>query len=387
MALRRRFAFPSFSGSAWSISAVVGAILLFGFARPAAADCECGYSTVIDGDVQAFTDLIETDFAHLDNISTNTDWVRQAFNVTSEKDRGSYGEMYAIENMRTQPDPNGQVEDGQAKNGQPAGLDLTVKANIVAGMVPVSEIDTNRTDILYGSFRAGMKLTNVSGTCSAFFWYFNDTQEIDMEFLSKEYNASNNTYPVNLVLQSREAAEDGFDAQGTPTFLKVNLPFDPTADFHEYRIDFLPGSVYFYADSELLAEMDSDAVPTHAGHLVLQQWSNGNPLWSAGPPTEDAVTTVSYVKAYFNSSLPQRQQDWNLRCRDPSAPGAVCTIPDSTATNTTPAGWFFTSQNNMTNNQTVSGQKNSGRMTTAATVLWPVFAIVFAIVGWELNIW
>lgn len=208
-----------------------------------------------------------------------------------------------------------------------------------------------------------------------------------MEFLSKEYNSTNGSYPVNLVLQSREAAEDGFDAQGTPTFIKANLPFDPTDDFHEYRIDFLPGSVYFYADSELLAEMDSDAVPTHAGHLVLQQWSNGNPLWSGGPPAQDAVTTVSYVKAYFNSSSPQRQNDWALRCHDPSAPGAVCAIPDTTAKNTTPAGWFFTYQNNMTNNQTVSGQDNAGSVTSAVAILWPMFAVVFAVVGWELSIW
>ncbi|CAK7208090.1 hypothetical protein SEUCBS140593_000015 [Sporothrix eucalyptigena] len=366
---------------------MLGILLLTTLVRPILADCECGYSTVIDGDVQAFTDLIETDFAHLSNIATNTDWVRQAFNVTSEKDRGSYGEMYAVDNMQTQVDPNSHVEDGQAKNGQPAGLSLIVKSSLVGDMVPVSEIDSNRTDILYGSFRAGMKLTNVSGTCSAFFWYFNDTQEIDMEFLSKEYNATNSSYPVNLVLQSREAAEDGFDAQGTPTFIKAYLPFDPTADFHEYRIDFLPGSVYFYADSQLLAEMDSEAVPTHAGHLVLQQWSNGNPLWSGGPPTEDSVTTVSYVKAYFNSSLAQRQTDYALRCHDPDAPGAVCSIPQTTATNTTPAGWFFTYQNNMTNNQTVSGQNGSGRTASAAAVLWPMFTVVFVVVGWELGIW
>ncbi|CAK7243701.1 MAG: hypothetical protein STHCBS139747_005227 [Sporothrix thermara] len=207
-----------------------------------------------------------------------------------------------------------------------------------------------------------------------------------MEFLSKDYNASNSSYPVNLVLQSREAAEAGYNAQGTPTFVKAYLPFDPTADFHEYRIDFLPGSVFFYADSQLLAEMDSEAVPTHAGHLVLQQWSNGNPLWSGGPPKEDSITTVSYVKAYFNSSSPQRQNDWTLRCHDPSAPGAVCAIPQVTATNNSAADWFFTSQSNMTNNQTVSGQDNGGgRMASAATVYWPILAML--VVGWEVSVW
>jgi len=211
-----------------------------------------------------------------------------------------------------------------------------------------------------------------------------------MEFLSKDFDAANRRYPVNLVLQSREAAERGFDAQQTGNFVKALLPFDPTDGVHEYRIDFLPGRVRFYADDRLLAAMQGPAVPDRAGHLVLQHWSNGNPLWSAGPPPRDAVTTVAYVKAYFNSSAPRRHADWARRCPDAAAPAAVCRIPDSpprdappppppgeaggmraapsaTAANNgaqggkpslsaTPAAvWFFSGQNNMTNNQTISG--------------------------------
>ncbi|OAA64262.1 glycoside hydrolase, family 16 [Niveomyces insectorum RCEF 264] len=367
--------------------AVLGFVAAAGFARLAAADCECGYSATIDDDVQFFTDLIESDFAHLPDIATNTDWIRQAFNVTSTVDRGNYGEMYSVDNMRTQLSSGGKG-NGQASSGQSAGLELTVKADLVGGMVPVSEIDTNRTDIMYGTFRAGMKLTNVSGTCSAFFWYFNDTQEIDMEFLSKEYNATNSSYPVNLVLQSRQAAEQGYNALDTGNYVVAYLPFDPTEDFHEYRIDFLPYEVIFYADNEVLATMDSGAVPTHPGHLVLQQWSNGNPLWSGGPPAHDSITTVSYVKAYFNSSSPQRQKDWALRCHDPDAPNAICPIPEATTSNASPTGWFFTYQNNMTNNQTVSGRDTSaGARPFSGTLVWSVLAVAFAIVGWELDVW
>ncbi|CAK7269255.1 hypothetical protein SEPCBS119000_003476 [Sporothrix epigloea] len=370
------------------LTIVVSVCLLATLIQSVAADCECGYSTDIDGEVHVLTDLIETDFAHLADIATNTDWVRQAFNVTSDADRGSYGEMYATSNMQTVVAPKNDLDSGRAEDGQPAGLRLLVKSGLVGDMVPVSEIDSSRTDIMYGSFRAGIRLTNVTGTCSAFFWYYNDTQEIDMEFLSREYNASNRSYPVNLVLQSRAAAESGFNAQGTPTFVKARLPFDPTADFYEYRIDFLPGRVYFYAGGQLLAKMAGDAVPTHAGHLVLQQWSNGNPLWSGGPPDQDAVSTVSYVKAYFNSSSPQRQKDWTDRCRSPGAPGAVCAIPSVTATNTTASGWFFTDQKNMTNNQTVSGHKSGGEKTlSAATALWTVSVVAFMAFGWEFGVW
>ncbi len=153
-----------------AVLSTVGLTLLSAFAGLTAADCECGYSASIDGTPQVFTDLIETDFAHLSSISTNTDWIRQAFNITSDKARGSYGEMYAVENMRTATNANSKSEDGNSKNGLPAGLELTVKSSLINDMVPVAEIDSNRTDILYGTFRAGMKLTGVSGTCSAFFW-------------------------------------------------------------------------------------------------------------------------------------------------------------------------------------------------------------------------
>jgi hypothetical protein len=181
--------------------------------------------------------------------------------------------------------------------------------------------------------------------------YYNDTQEIDMEFLSREFDPSNNSYPVNLVLQSRAAAEAGYNAQETGNFRKVYLPFDPTSDFHEYRIDFLSDKVIFYADDRVLAEMGGAAVPDHSGHLILQHWSNGNPLWSGGPPEQDAVTTVSYVRAYFNSSMAGRQSGRADRCRDTSAPGAVCQIP-SLADVKNPS--FFSAVGNMTDNQTVS---------------------------------
>jgi len=136
---------------------------------PVLADCECGYATNIDDKSWAFTDLIETDFSRLADISTNTDWIRQAFNITSDKARGDYGEMFAVDNIYT--DISGQRSDiSKAVSGKAAGLQLSVGSRPVADMVPVSEIDSARTDILWGSFRASIKVTDTPGTCSAFFW-------------------------------------------------------------------------------------------------------------------------------------------------------------------------------------------------------------------------
>lgn len=220
-----------------------------------------------------------------------------------------------------------------------------------------------------------------------------------MEFLSKDFHTSNASYPVNLVLQSRAAAAAGFDASSTPTYQVAHLPFDPRADFHEYRMDFVPGRVLFLADGAVLAEMDSPAgVPSHAGHLALKQWSNGDPAWSGGPPAADAVMAVRYVKAYFNSSDAARQQAFAARCAD--AGGAqdgavVCDIPDVTPGNGSAAGWFFSGHENMTENQTVSsdsgisgGDESEGwRLARGGDgTAWVLVAASLAVGCWLLGV-
>lgn len=352
------------------------------------ADCECGYRvTIPSNDSTAppqqytVTDLLETNFANISDISKNTDWVRQEFNVSAQQARGPYGQMTAVDNV-----------ESVAGNG----LEITLRGAgaLVEGMVSGGEINTARRDLLYGSYRSSMKITGVNGTVSAFFFYYNDTQEIDMEFLSRELPSGDNdneTYPVNLVLQSAAAAVVASAAQ-TPAFATVNLPFDPRAAFHEYRFDFQPGRVVFSADGTVLAEMEGPAVPSHPAHLAINHWSNGNPLWSGGPPPagQDAVLEVRYVKVYFNSSGDdERAAAYAERCAGGVAEGprAVCEVPDVTPRNDSAAGWFFSGQKNMTAGQTVSsdsgiegGDTNGGvgrgvsgwavlGLTTAATAL------------------
>lgn len=72
-------------------------------------------------------------------------------------------------------------------------------------------------------------------------------------------------------------------------------------------------------------------------------------------PPVDAIQTVSYVKAYFNSSDPARQTVYQQQCKDLKATGAVCEVPELSGA-PDPAGpfgetFFFTAQSNMTNGQ------------------------------------
>lgn len=194
------------------------------------------------------------------------------------------------------------------------------------------------------------------------------------------------------MLQSEASANANYNAKGTGNYDVVNLPFDPTSGFHEYRFDWIPGRVTFLADGKELATLNTSAVPTEPGHVVLSQWSNGNRFWSAGPPVEDALMTLSYVKAYFNSSLPQRQRDYDIRCEDPAAASAVCPIPDQNVApdpdsldgNATASTWFFSQHANMSTNQTVYRQSRAAMSRTASSIVQTLGGalLVAAIVGW-----
>jgi beta-glucanase (GH16 family) len=186
--------------------------------------------------------------------------------------------------------------------------------------------------------------------------YFNDTQEIDMEFLSSQYNDTSR--PVNLVLQSPESLKNGFDAANTGTFDVKQLSFFPDDGFHEYRFDWSPESVAFYADGTLLQRMDR-AVPSSAGHITFSHWSNGDPKWSGGPPEEDAIVTIQYFKGYFNSSLDARQSDFTKRCQDPSAARATCPVPEMDQ-NPDAKSFFFVNEKNMATDQIVSDNTSPG---------------------------
>jgi hypothetical protein len=137
------------------------------------ANCQCGYQMTIDNasEPSLFTDLIETDFLHLPNISLDTDWRRQEFPVTAAAGRGPYGMNFTIQNVVSNPILNASNWSGPGEFGGDPGLQLSVGGGIPAnGYIQVAEIDSTREDLLWGTYRAAMKLTLVPGTCSAFFW-------------------------------------------------------------------------------------------------------------------------------------------------------------------------------------------------------------------------
>lgn len=175
--------------------------------------------------------------------------------------------------------------------------------------------------------------------------YFNDTQDIDIKSFSQGHNKTSN--PMNLAMHSPAAKEEGFNAARPPTSDIYQLPFAPDGTFHEYRFDWSPDSVSFFADGQLL-NLITQAIPTSPSHVILSHWNNG------GPPATDALVTVSHFKGYFNSSAADRINDWTMRCTNISATNTICAEPEVQGPHEgNSSTFFFADQGNDTSGQTV----------------------------------
>ena len=148
----------------WRTQFLFSALLLITSVR---ADCECGYT--VNGTLM--TELLESDFLHIKQIN-ESGWIPQEYNVDAELARGPYGKQAEPSNVVSNPLKSQYDWAGDGINGGDAGVQVYVRGGNPGkgNSISMGEMNTNRTDMLYGSFRAGIKLTGVSGTCGAFFW-------------------------------------------------------------------------------------------------------------------------------------------------------------------------------------------------------------------------
>lgn len=145
------------------------ALLLSLSAPLVAAGCECGFT--IDNqdndlDVWKFTEMLETNFSALQNLTTQSDWIRQEYNVSAEDGRGEYGKAFMPSNVGARVASREEASD----SADLSALELKVGTSLSSDAVPAAEIDSSRLDLHWGSYRTGMKVTSTNGTCAAFFW-------------------------------------------------------------------------------------------------------------------------------------------------------------------------------------------------------------------------
>ena len=142
--------------------------------------------------------------------------------------------------------------------------------------ISCAEIVTSECKIKYASVRTRAMFSRVPGTCQGLFYYKNDKQECDIEFLSDPKSESNDGehYPIPI-WYSNQANTTGKE----PTHVSLVAPgdpmVDPTADFHEHRIDWTPNYTEFFFDGHSRAKF-TENVPQQPGSWVWNNWANGD---------------------------------------------------------------------------------------------------------------
>lgn len=124
--------------------------------------------------------------------------------------------------------------------------------------------------------------------------YANDNQETDIEWLSDPASTSNNGSPK--IWYTNQATQAGQDLTSFPGA----VPSTATTAVHNYSLTWNAGTTAFYLDNVLQYKYTSNVPTTTTGQWFWNNWSNGNPGWSAGPPTTNSVFRIKNVTMMYN---------------------------------------------------------------------------------------
>lgn len=155
-------------------------------------------------------------------------------------------------------------------------------------------------EFLYGYFEARFRMPRGNGLIAAFFTYtrpggVETWNEIDMELLGRD--------PRRLELV--------YHVAGQATLEVINLPFDPSEDFHTYAFEWLPDRIRWYVDNRLVHTARGPLVRqlNRPQNIFASLWNSERmPRWlgvidPSEAPWEMNVACIAYAPSYEGRSL------------------------------------------------------------------------------------
>ena len=138
----------------------------------------------------------------------------------------------------------------------------------------------------YGSYTARMKLPNAPSSITGFFLYEppDYASEIDIEL----YNDS-----------SRKILFATYAGGKQTHRATLQLPFDPTEDYHDYAFFYDRNSITFYVDGEPMQTFEG-GLPDRPMGLYVNSWF---PTWLPGEePNSDRYAQVAWIESLSASA-------------------------------------------------------------------------------------
>jgi beta-glucanase (GH16 family) len=187
--------------------------------------------------------------------------------------------------IRLLPAPEGTADNGAAK--QFLGAEVRSRATLT-----------------YGRVRARIKFARGSAVVSSLVtiytpWPADNWNELDVECLGSapealEYNAQVYTGPPTTPPVTTPVSP-------TPDVHEDPLPFDPSADFHVYTIEWTPAGAKFLVDDELRHTWTENiALMTLPQNVLLTIWASSSVAWAGAvdETTTGATATYDWVELY-----------------------------------------------------------------------------------------
>ncbi|GJN91983.1 hypothetical protein Rhopal_005011-T1 [Rhodotorula paludigena] len=162
-------------------------------------------------------------------------------------------------------------------------VDGALRLKVTAGTEPVvsAEVVTKQEEILYGRVTTRAKASPVPGVWSG------PTLEVDIELLSSYYTKGRGDSVKPGIQFTNHPLTEGEEMYNEV----YPYGFDPTADFHDYTIEWTKDTTIFSIDGAEIATFTRN-VPAGPMAFNWNSWSSGEPNWSAGPPEEDSYFLI-----------------------------------------------------------------------------------------------
>jgi len=181
------------------------------------------------------------------------------------------------------------------------GGHLSIGLTAVEGAVkPYSGVELRSVETLtFGKVEASVRFASGSAVISSLVliytpWPPDDWNELDIEFLGKNTTDIQFNHMINI-----PPADPATGHLMYPQM--VTLPFDATADFHTYAIEWEPGEARFFVDGALShtasEEMQRMVLPQN---ILLTIWATDIASW-AGPvdaTTAPTAATYDWIRVY-----------------------------------------------------------------------------------------
>ncbi|KAF2396506.1 concanavalin A-like lectin/glucanase [Trichodelitschia bisporula] len=173
-----------------------------------------------------------------------------------------------------------------------------------------AEITYKEFQVLHASIRVYARVSGAPGACAGIFTYYNDTQESDIEMMTKDQAGQ-----VHYSNQpSSSGAPDWIDIPGATVNVSLAQHGKKQwTDWHEHRLDWTAGFSAFFVDG---VERNTSTlnVPSMASEVYLDMWG-ANSSW-VGPMKVgmDARFDIQWIEMLFNATGPEPQRGYGNVC-------------------------------------------------------------------------